>query len=96
MVMWSLCPYGASICGKEALFVVEAFHCRLGLILEMAYVQGRHYLFTFTLAIHCWNYDSLGGVMMCLMLHYDNLVSRPHVMLRYFLVVDVMWLLWRV
>jgi len=60
--MQSLCPYGASICGKEALFAAEAFHCRLELILEMKYVQGEHYLFLFTLAIHCWHHGPLGGV----------------------------------
>ena len=40
MVLWILVPYGAFVCGKEALFAPEAVHCRLELILEMAYVMG--------------------------------------------------------
>jgi len=62
MVMWSLCPYGASICGKEALFATEVVHCKMELILEMPYVEGGNYMFLFISAIHFWHYDPLGGV----------------------------------
>lgn len=55
-------PYGASICAKEALFVVEAVHYKLELILKMTYVEGEHYMFLFISSIHCWHYSMLGGV----------------------------------
>jgi len=36
-----------------------------------------------TSAIHCWHYDQLGDVILCLKLRYDSWGVWPHVM-RYF------------
>lgn len=63
MFMWIICPYGASICGNEVLFVAEVVHFSHEMMLEMACVQGEHYFLFFTSAIHFWHYDSLGGVL---------------------------------
>jgi len=81
-VMWSLCPYRASICGKEALFVAKAVHCRLGFILEMTCIQGEH------LICYCLLQPCIIGIMvhlevlMCLILCYGCWGSWPHVLRR--------------
>ena len=76
MVMWSLGPYGDSFLESKRSLQQKRFSTAW----RWHVFRGSIYLLLFTLAIHCWHYDLLGGVMMFLMLFFDCWGSWPHVM----------------